>query len=41
MLEYYRKNLRRLATENGLSDAERFANKLDAAYIEMVKRRFS
>jgi glycosyltransferase involved in cell wall biosynthesis len=41
MLEYYRTNLRRLATENGLSDAKRFANKLDAAYIEMVKRRFS
>jgi len=40
-LDYYRKNLRRMAREHGLSDAERFARKLEAAYIEMMRLRWN
>jgi hypothetical protein len=39
-LEYYRTNLRRLATDNGLSDPVKFAKKLDAAYVSMLEIRF-
>lgn len=39
-LEYYRTNLRRLATDNGFSDPEKFAKKLDAAYVSMLEIRF-
>ena len=35
-LTYYRKELRRMANEFGLSDARQFARKLDAAQIEMM-----
>ncbi len=34
----YRKELRQMARQHGLSDAERFARKLEAAYIEMLQR---
>jgi predicted O-linked N-acetylglucosamine transferase (SPINDLY family) len=35
-LDHYRRNLRRMAKENGLSDARAFARKLEAAYIDMA-----
>jgi glycosyltransferase involved in cell wall biosynthesis len=38
-LDYYRKNLRRLCSEYGLSDSKQFARKLDFAYSEMMKLR--
>lgn len=38
-LKYYRDNLRRMARESGLSDAPKFAKKLDAAYIQMLQQR--
>lgn len=37
-LTYYRKELRRMAKEFGLSDAEKSARTLERAYIEMMKR---
>jgi glycosyltransferase involved in cell wall biosynthesis len=36
-LDRYRANLRSMAREFGLSDADRFARKLDAAYVSMVQ----
>lgn len=38
-LQHYRQNLRHMAREFGLSDAARFAKKLDAAYIEMLRQQ--
>jgi len=40
-LDHYRSSLRRMVQANGLSDAEGFARKLEAAYIEMLGRRWS
>lgn len=37
-LEHYRRNLRAMAKQHGLSDAGAFARKLEAAYIEMLQR---
>ncbi len=37
-LDHYRRNLRGMARKNGLSDANAFARKLEAAYIEMLRR---
>jgi glycosyltransferase involved in cell wall biosynthesis len=37
-LDHYRRNLRAMAKQNGLSDARSFARKLEAAYIEMLQR---
>ena len=36
-LSHYRNNLRAMMREHGLCDARRFAAKLDAAYMEMMK----
>jgi predicted O-linked N-acetylglucosamine transferase (SPINDLY family) len=36
-LDHYRQNLRSMAREFGLSDAERFARKLDEAYLSMMR----
>ena len=38
-LRRYRQNLRRMALEYGLSDAERFVRKLEAAYESMLSHR--
>jgi len=38
-LKRYRANLRTMVKQHGLSDPEQFARKLEAAYIEMMKRR--
>jgi predicted O-linked N-acetylglucosamine transferase (SPINDLY family)/glycosyltransferase involved in cell wall biosynthesis len=35
-LLFYRKNLRRMSVEHGLSDPQRFARKLEKAYVEMM-----
>jgi predicted O-linked N-acetylglucosamine transferase (SPINDLY family)/glycosyltransferase involved in cell wall biosynthesis len=35
-IRFYRRNLRRMAREHGLSDPERFARKLEQAYTQMV-----
>ncbi len=34
----FRKNLRSMMKEHGLSDSAKFAEKLDAAYISMMQR---
>lgn len=39
-LDYYRGNLRSMAREHGLTDAAKFAEKLDAAYLKMMKQRW-
>jgi len=36
-LEFYRGNLRRMAQEFGLNDAQRFAAKLEDAYLSMMR----
>jgi predicted O-linked N-acetylglucosamine transferase (SPINDLY family)/glycosyltransferase involved in cell wall biosynthesis len=36
-LDYYRRELRALAKQHGMSDAHAFARKLEAAYIEMLQ----
>ena len=40
-LQRYRAHLRGMMRTHGLSDPERFARKLEAAYIEMMKRRWN
>ena len=35
-LSHYRRNLRRMIVENGLSDPQRFARKLERGYVEML-----
>jgi len=37
-LDHYRRNLRKMAREHGLSDAKKFAANLESAYLDMLTR---
>jgi predicted O-linked N-acetylglucosamine transferase (SPINDLY family) len=38
-IRHYRRNLRQMAKDHGLSDPHRFARKLERAYTEMMKTK--